>query len=75
MIDALARPTATLRSKLLRRIPAPQVSAGIDTKKLTCHLLHSGEFCPARIRVKGVREQNQGDELMVRQASLAELVE
>ena len=28
MIDALARPTATLRSKLLWRIPASQVLAG-----------------------------------------------
>ena len=28
MIDALARPTATLRSKLLRRIPAPQTTSG-----------------------------------------------
>ena len=28
MIDALARPTATLRSKLLRHIPAPQTTSG-----------------------------------------------
>ena len=28
MVDALARPTATLRSKLLRRIPAPQTTSG-----------------------------------------------
>ena len=29
MIDALARPTATLRSKLLRHIPAPQTTSGL----------------------------------------------
>lgn len=29
MIDALARPTATLRSKLLRYIPAPQTTSGL----------------------------------------------
>ena len=29
MIDALARSTATLRSKLLRHIPAPQTTSGL----------------------------------------------